>query len=247
MQSNSVLPRLWWRGRAFVAVASLLLGACVTTMGNEEANALTPAEKDLRTRTEQQRVAQAAATGAIALAILGAVAGAAIGARSGNAGAGALIGGAGGAVAGGLMGAAYGSYVNAKARNYSNAEARANALAAEADKDIANYTAINNSSRQILADEQAKVAHLTQEYQAKRISKEAFQKGISSAKNNANIMKDQVKAMDDQIADMEADRQTAQLTNQVQQLKEQRDSLKDTYERLIQLYGTVPNDLRPIS
>jgi uncharacterized protein YdcH (DUF465 family) len=53
--------------------------------------------------------------------------------------------------------------------------------------------------------------------------------------------------MDDQIAAMQSDPQAAALARQVEQLKEQRDSLKDTYERLIQLYGTVPAEVRVTS
>jgi uncharacterized protein YcfJ len=223
-----------------LAIASLALAGC-HSMDSEDAQALTPSEKELRTRTEQHRMTEAAIAGAVVGVLAGAALGVALGGN--NAATTALIGAGAGALAGGLAGAAYGSYVNAKSRQYANTEVRANTLIQEADKDIAKYTAINNAAKTILAEQEAKIAGLNAAYQAKTISKEAFKKEMASSNNNGKIISDQCKAMDEEITSMQQDPQAMQLAGKIEQLTAQRDSLKATYARLLQTYGTVPNDV----
>lgn len=233
-----------WRVTSVVAILSVVLSGCVTSMQAEDSVELSVAEKELRSRTEAQRVAQGAATGAIVGVIAGTVLGAVLGAQGGNAGLGALIGAAGGGVAGGLAGAAYGSYVNARARPYANQEVRANTMMEEADKDIAHYTAVNAAARTILAEQEAKITRLNDAYKGRKITKETFQREMSASNNNEKIIGDQCKAIDDELVAIQSDPQSSALTRQAEGLRMQRDSLKATYDRLLQLYGTVPAEVR---
>jgi uncharacterized protein YcfJ len=229
------------RATAIVAILSMMLGACANA--GDDAN-LTPAEKALRAKTEDARTSESTATGAVAGALLGALLGAAIGSRSGNAGQGALIGVAAGGLAGAAAGYGYGSYTNARARRYSNAEARARAVSQGADDSLSYYNRINAAARTVLAEQQTKIARLNESYRTGALSKAQFHKELTSASSNETTLKGQLDGLDNQLGAMRSDPQSATLSRQIQQLQQQRDSLKDTYDRLIQLYGTVPSEVR---
>ncbi len=231
-----------WHATAVVAILSMMLGACVTSDGQEDPASLTAAERDLRKKTEEQRKSDSAVTGAIAGAVAGALLGALLGGR--NAAAGALIGAAAGGLAGGAIGYGYGSYMNARARSYSNAEARASAVTQSANNTLTYYNQVNGSARVILREQEAKVARLNEDYRNRAISKEQFQKALASANNNEANIKQQLDGLDSQLNAMKTDPQAARLAQQIQQLQQQRDSLKDTYDRLLQIYGTVPAEIR---
>lgn len=235
------------RVTAVVAVLSMLLGGCVTTGAEEDAGTLTPAERQLRAKTEEQRKVDSAVTGAVAGAVLGAVIGGILGGRSGNTGAGIAIGAAAGGLAGGAIGVGYGSYQNARARQYSNAEARANAVTQSANNTLAYYNQVNTAARTILSEQQAKVAKLNEDYKNSAITKEQYKKEIASSTNNEANLRDQLNGLDGQINSMKSDPQARALASQIQRLEQERDSLKATLDRLVQLYGTVPSEVRVAS
>lgn len=235
---------LWRRLAAGAAIFSILLGGCVTGDEDADPSTLTPAEKELRAKAEEKRKSEAAVTGAVAGAVAGALLGALLGARGGNAATGALIGGVAGGALGAAAGYAYGSYMNAKARSYSNAEARAQAVSKGADETLVYYNQVNSAAETMLQEQQTKVARLNDDYQRKAITKEQYQKELSSASRNEAILKDQLKSMDEQINSMRTDQQSEALTRQIQQLEQQRAALQAKYDRLLQVYGSVPSEVR---
>ncbi len=236
--SGSVRP--FWRVIAAVAAIAFLASACEMPEAGEDPSTLTAAEKDLRTKTEQQRKAESTVAGAAGGAVLGAITGYLIGGWSG-----AAIGAATGGVAGAAMGYGYGSYMNARARQYSNAEARAAAVTQSANQTLAYYDQVNASARTILSEQETKVARLNDEYQRKAITKEQYRSQLASASTNAADLNQQLAGIDTQLSNMRSDPQAAALAVQIEQLQEKRNSLKETYDRLLQLYGTVPDDVRP--
>ncbi len=239
MSNSTTGLRPFWCVTAAVAALSMLLGACEMPVEQENTATLTAAEKDLRTKTEDQRKVDSTVTGAAGGAVAGAVVGYLIGGWSG-----ALYGAAAGGVAGGAMGYGYGSYTNARARTYSNAEARAAAVTKSADETLTYYNQVNASARTILNEQEAKVAQLNDAYKSRAINKEQFQAQLASADTNEASLKQQLAGIDAQLNSMRTDPQAAQLAQQIQQLQQQRDSLKDTYDRLLQIYGTVPAEVR---
>ena len=242
MSYSSMTMRPFRRATAVVAILSMLLSACVTTGDQEDPASLTPAEKALRSKTEEQRKSDGAVAGAVAGMVAGALLGALLGGR--NAAAGALIGAAAGGLAGGAIGYGYGSYMNARARSYSNAESRAAAITQSANSTLTYYNQVNASARTILSEQEAKVAKLNEDYKSRTITKEQFQKSLASANNNEANLKQQLDGLDTQLNSMKTDPQAARLSQQIQQLQQTRDSLKETYDRLLQIYGTVPAEIR---
>ena len=238
MGDSTMGLRPFWRVTAVVVALSMVLGACVTEQ-QENPAALTAAERDLRTKTEDQRKADSAVTGAAGGAVAGALIGYLIGGWSG-----ALYGAAAGGIAGGAVGYGYGSYMNARAREYSSAEARAAAVTRSADETLTYYNQVNASARTILSEQETKIAQLNSAYKSRAINKEQFQAQLASADNNEASLKQQLAGLDTQLNSMRTDPQAAQLSQQIEQLQQQRDSLKDTYDRLLQIYGTVPAEVR---
>lgn len=236
------------RGIGMAAAVSLAVAACTdapkssalrASAATERKSGLTPAEKQLRARAEEKRKVDSAVTGAAGGAIAGALVGGLLGGWRGAA-IGAVTGAAGGAAAG----LAYGSYMNAKARHYSNAEARATAVSKGADQTLDYYRRVNAASQTILNEQQVKIARLNEEYRSGAITKERYRKELSTAGTNEGLIKDQIQGLDQQLAAMRADPQSLKLTSQVQELQQQRDTLQGTYDRLIELYGTVPSEVR---
>ncbi len=236
----SLSVRPFWRIAAAVVGVAVLAGACDMPDAGEDPNTLTAAEKDLRAKTEQERKVDSTLAGAAGGAVLGAITGYLIGGWQG-----AAIGAATGGVAGGALGYGYGSYMNARARQYSNAEARAAAVTQSANQTLAYYDQVNTSARTILAEQQQKVARLNNQYRAGAITKDQYKSQLASASTNAADLSQQLDGIDKQLTNMRSDPQAAALSVQIQQLQGQRDALKDTYDRLLQLYGTVPDDVRP--
>ena len=239
MSDTTVGLRPFWRATAAVAALSMFLGACEMPAEQDNPATLTAAERDLRTKTEDQRKVDSTVTGAAGGAVAGALVGYLIGGWSG-----AIAGAAAGGVAGGAVGYGYGSYMNARAREYSSTEARAAAVTKSADETLTYYNQVNASARTILAEQEAKVAQLNDAYKSRAINKEQFQAQLASADNNEASLKQQLTGIDAQLNSMKTDPQAAQLSQQIQQLQQQRDSLKDTYDRLLQIYGTVPAEVR---
>lgn len=237
MSDIAVSARPMWRVTAIAVALAFLVGAC-DMPAPEDPVTLTTAEKDLRAKTEEQRKVDGALAGAAGGAVLGALTGYLLGGWQG-----AAMGAATGGIAGAAIGVGYGSYMNAQARKYSNDEARAQAVTQSANSTLSYYAQVNASARQILAEQQAKVAQLNDDYQKKAITKEQYRKALSSAGTNAADLQQQLTGIDKQLGTMRADPQAAALSTQIQQLQEQRDSLKQTYDGLLQLYGTVPPDV----
>lgn len=230
---------------------SLMLGACDMPQDGSQGQAvqtaaaapnMTPAEQDLRAKTEKQRQTDSAIAGAVAGAVGGAVLGYLIGGWQG-----AAIGAGSGAVLGGALGYGYGSYMNAKAQKYSNDQARYAAVAKGANDTVAYYDQVNATARTILAEQQAKVAKLNQDYRAGTITKEQYRRELASAGPDQANLNEQIQGLDKQMAAMRADPQASNLTQQVQQLQAQRDALKSTIDQLVQLYGTVPSEVQQSS
>ncbi len=252
MTHSATNVRPIWRATAVVAALAMLLNACGQTTGGEDSATLTAAERDLRAKTEEQRTTESSVVGVVVGAVVGAVLGVAIGgllgATGGDAGAGVMMGVAVGGLVGGAVGGAvghgYGSYMNARAREYSNTEARASAITQSANNTLAHYNQVNNSARTILAEQEAKVAKLNDDYGSRTITKEQFQTALASANRNEASLKEQLTGLETQINAMKTDPQASVLTQQIQSLQAQRDSLKGTYDRLLQLYGTVPTEVR---
>lgn len=235
---------LCWRpfGRLtlLTAVAAVAVAAC--DMPEQQAlnqSALTPAEQDLQAKTEQQRQVDSALTGAAAGAIGGAVLGYLIGGWQGAA-TGAITGG----MAGAAIGVGYGSYMNAKARSYANDEARANAVAQGADQTLAYYQQVNNSGRVILAEQEQKIAKLNDDYKSRAITKEKFQQEFASSSLDQKNLNQQLQGIDKQLAEMRGDPQSGMLAARINSLQAERDTLKGTYDKLLELYGTVPAEVR---
>ena len=134
--------------------------------------------------------------------------------------------------------------MNARAREYSSAEVRAAAVTKSANETLTYYNQVNASARTILAEQEAKIAKLNDAYKSRAISKEQFQAQLASADNNEASLKEQLTGIDAQLNSMKTDPQAAQLSQQIEQLQQQRDSLKGTYDRLLQIYGTVPAEVR---
>jgi uncharacterized protein YcfJ len=216
-----------------VAAVALLAGGCVpdenpsTSAATMDQSTMSPAERDLQAKTEQQRKTDATIAGGVGGAILGGV-----------------IGAAGGAVTGAAVGYGYGSYMNARARQYSSDEQRAQEVTKSANATVDYYNQVNGSARTILAEQQAKVAQLNNDYKAGAITKEQYRGQLASASVNQTNLKQQIDGLDKQIAEMRSDQQAAVLTTQVQQLQAQRQALQSTYDSLVQLYGTVPSEVQ---
>ncbi|HTR86317.1 MAG TPA: hypothetical protein VMI56_17680 [Reyranella sp.] len=228
-----------------VTVAALALGGCIpdegasTSAASMDQSTMSPAERDLQAKTEQQRKTDAAIAGGVGGAILGAALGYALGGWQG-----AALGAAGGAMTGAAVGYGYGSYMNARARQYSSQEQRAQEVTKSANSTVDYYNQVNASARTILAEQQAKVAQLNNDYKAGAITKEQYRQQLANAGANQTNLKAQISGIDKQIAEMKGDEQSAVLTSQVQQLQAQRDQLQSTYDGLVQLYGTVPSEVQ---
>lgn len=238
MSEQAVRVRPFWRVTAIIVALAMTTTACIPAH-EEDPVTLTAAERDLRKKTEEQRKADSALTGAAGGAIAGAIIGGLLGGWRG-----ALIGAATGGVAGAALGVGYASYMNAKARQYANDEARAAAVSQGADQTLAYYRQINASASTILAEQERKIAGLNAAYKSRQITKEQFQKAFVSSDNNQENLKEQLQGLDNQLNAMKTDPQVAVLSRQIQELEAQRDALKATYDRLLQLYGTVPAEVR---
>jgi predicted nucleic acid-binding Zn-ribbon protein len=134
--------------------------------------------------------------------------------------------------------------MNAKARSYANDEARANAVAQGADQTLAYYQQVNNSARVILAEQEQKIAKLNDDYKSRAITKEKFQQEFASSNLDQNNLNQQLQGIDKQLATMRSDPQAGMLAARINSLQTERDTLKATYDKLLQLYGTVPAEVR---
>ncbi len=235
--------------RVIVGIACVgLLGACDDSAMMaptksaalvEDSGGLTPAEQQLRAKTEEKRKVESTMAGAAGGAVLGALTGYLIGGWQG-----AAIGAATGVAAGAVAGYSYGSYMNAKARTYSNAEARAAAVSKSADETLAYYDQVNASAQTILTEQQAKIEKLNADYRAGSVTKEQYRAQLASANTNQVDLQEQIVGADKQIGEMRSDTQSGNLTDKINQLQTKRDSLKQTYDQLVALYGTVPTEVQ---
>jgi uncharacterized protein YcfJ len=238
MNEQALRLRPSWRVTAIIVALTMTVTACLPAH-EEDPVTLTAAEKDLRKKTEDQRKADSALTGAAGGAIAGALIGGLLGGWRG-----ALIGAATGGVAGAALGVGYASYMNARAKQYANEEARAAAVSQAADQTLGYYRQVNASASTILAEQERKIAGLNAAYKSRQISKEQFQQAFVSSSNNEANLREQLQGLENQLNSMRTDQQAALLTRQIQELETQRDALKATYDRLLELYGTVPGEIR---
>lgn len=141
-------------------------------------------------------------------------------------------------------GVPYETYLEVKARRYASAEARAAAVARNADVTLAHFDRLNEQSRAMLVEQQAEIARLNVAYRSRAITREQFQGQLASPNRNRDALKDQVAALDAEIKARKSEPPAEEMANQIRRLQQQRDALKATYDQLLQLYGTVPAEVR---
>lgn len=141
-------------------------------------------------------------------------------------------------------GVPYDSYLEVKARRYATAEARAAAMARSADATLAHFNRLNEQARTMLIRHKAEIAQLNDAYRARTISKDQFQGQLATPSRNRDALKEQVAALEAEIKARKADPPAEEMNEQIRRLEQQRDALKATYDDLLQLYGTVPAEVR---
>lgn len=141
-------------------------------------------------------------------------------------------------------GVPYESYLEVKVRRYATAEARAAAMARSADATLAHFNRLNEQARTMLIRHKAEIAQLNDAYRARTISKDQFQGQLATPSRNRDALKEQVAALEAEIKARKADPPAEEMNEQIRRLEQQRDALKATYDDLLQLYGTVPAEVR---
>lgn len=141
-------------------------------------------------------------------------------------------------------GVPYDTYLEVRARQYASAEARAAAVARSADATLAHFDRLNEQSRTMLAEQRAEIARLNDAYRVRTISKEQFQGQLASLDRNRDALKDQVAALEAEIRARKSEPPAEEMDGQIRRLEQQRDALRATYNQLLQLYGTVPAEVR---
>lgn len=141
-------------------------------------------------------------------------------------------------------GVPYDTFLEVKARRYATSEARAAAMARSADATLAHFNRLNGQARTMLVEHRAEIARLNDAYRARTISKEQFQEQLARSNRNRDALKEQVAALEAEIKARKSDPPAEEMSKQIRRLEQQRDALKATYDNLLQLYGTVPAEVR---
>lgn len=213
-------------------VASLFLTSCVST-AIDPAN-MSPAEIALRQQqTEDIRIVQGVATGAIVGAAGGALLAAVTGGDSRAVTRGAIIGGMVGGVAGGVDA----NNVNRGARSQSSQQAQYRATIESANKAIAFYRRSNSTASSLVSSENSRVSRLNADFQAGRIDRASYRRQLANAGGNVAILDSRIGRAERDISALRssgapASSQIAALQAEKRRLQNQRDALKKAYSRV---------------
>lgn len=227
---------------AILGIVALSLSGCVDNFAPEDPSLLSSEEQSIRA-IERQRTQTAVAVGAGAGALIGLVA-----TRNQSREdqfKGILIGGLLGAAAG----FATGEYVNTRTRSFSSDQQALQSLITAADRDIANYRSLNNTSSRLITQQRAKVRQLNGRLSSGAVSAESYRTQVASAANNIRSLDKGVSDIDKQIAVMKTDRDNIQaagksaggLSSRISRLEAEKRTLESRRRSLASVYDEVPD------
>lgn len=164
--------------------ATMMLSACQTTGTNSSGQPLTEAEKRMR---EQSAIyTETVVTGGLAGCGLGIVAGLLLGGNAQNRAKGAAIG----CAAGAALGAASGAYVASKQEQYATREEQLAATTKEVKDDNERLAGLIDATRQVMANDKARLDQIEIDLRKGQISKEQARKQLAAIDDNlANLDK----------------------------------------------------------
>jgi C4-dicarboxylate-specific signal transduction histidine kinase len=215
--------------------ASLFLSACQTTSTtNANGEPLTPAE--IRMREQASTYNSTIAEGALAGCVAGGLLGLLVGGKRGVANA------AIGCAVGGALGAGAGAYVADKQETYANREQQIAAMTADVQADNERLEALIESTRQVIAQDTARIKQTEQQLAAGKITMEQAKAKMASVDANKEYLDQTIAGLNDRrktyqdAADQMAnsgksrdlramEKEIAQLEDQIAMLETERDSL----------------------
>lgn len=206
-----------------------LLSACATT-GTDDAN-LTPAEKRMRQQasTFNQTVAEGAAVGCVAGAILGILI------SNRHQGNGAAIGCAAGAAAGGATGYA----VASSQESYANEEARLDDEISKVKTDNQRLAGLIESSRTVIAADKQTIDDLDKKIAAGKISMDAAKQEMAKVDSNAKYLTQTVANLKKREQEYETARAEAAKSATPQQLSQMDSEIGTLNQQIAQLQGDL--------
>ena len=240
---------------ATLAIAALVLSGCQgldTSFASEDPSTLTAEEREIRA-VQVKRRQTAIAIGAIIGAPLGVAIARKVAANRGRTLskpeelAAALVGTA---IFAGL-GKVTGDYVNSRSQNYGSQQQELRALITAADRDIANYRRLNQTSSRLISQQRSKVKTLNSRLQAGSVSTSSYRSQIASARNNIasldggiSDLEKQIKFMKNDIAQRsKAGQETGGLSSRIKSLESQKRTLESRRRELAIVYDEVPSEV----
>lgn len=225
---------------AMLGIVAITLTGCIA----EDPSLLSAEERSIRA-IEQQRKNTAIAVGALAGGGLALIA------TRDQSREEQLRGVALGVLAGGLAGFATGEYVNTRTRQFSNEQQTLRSLIAAADRDIANYRGLNETSRRLINQQRNKVRQLNRGLANNTQTTESYRTQIASASNNIRSLDTGIRDISKQISVMREDRDglrannkpTAGLSSRIASLEAEKRTLESRRRALASVYDEVPDSV----
>lgn len=241
-------------------VAALLVGGCAgranlatdLTLVHTDTAGLSPSAAALL--KEAQRSANTRLTGAFAGGLIGVGLGVLAGSQARRGGGGAAAGGAIGAVGGAVLGYAVGAYVDERNRQASGRQLELQSLIQAASKDIDRYEKARGFAQSSIEESGREIDRLNNEYEAGRITTEAYRqeaKNLSTTANSLRLLEKEsdglVLVMQEDVASARRQRQdTSALEAELERLQAENRSLRLQYEELLGVTRRAPQGARQL-
>lgn len=222
---------------ATTLAASILLSGCVQTLSSRDRATMTPQEIALREEADtfNRTVGEGIATGCVAGGAIGAGIGAA---QRQNPLVGFLIG----CIAGGAAGGFTGWYIADKQQQYANEEQRLDAMIVDVKSDNERLVSLIDTSRTVIAQDQAKIDALEKQLAAGTITKDQARRELAAVDDNTSYLQETLKSLEERKAGyVEARKQTtgsddqlAAMDAEIANLEKQIGTLKQDVDGLVQ-------------
>lgn len=147
-----------------------------------------------------------------------------------------------------------GDYVNSRSREYGNAQAGYKAMIAAADRDIARYKSLNDTTSRLIKQQRAKIASLNKQYKAKQITKQQYRDQIASSKDNVKVIDAQRTDLKKQVTLMKKDSKALaksgtnpnSLNQKIVSLEKQLIALDNQRTAMVKAYNDVPPEVQRV-
>lgn len=241
---------------ALTIAASLALAGCASQSRFESSNnsSLTSDQRALRAnaaRVDPQAGSNTAAEGALLIGLLGGAIGCGVALAAGGDGGDCATWGLVGAGAGAVGGYIAGDWVAGQQQNYASREQHLNAVIDSAQLEIDANRQAAQAARGVTQTHRTRLATLQAQYDAKKITKNAYRQEVAEMSLDRDAMAVAVQSNYRRIAELEQLINQGGSYSQVETLRRQRDQLaaenailQQQLDQMASLLASTPSDVR---